>query len=139
MLNRSNGKAPLVLAWLPLLSAPAIASDGVDIPPEAKAAIERVRVAAQSRDFKTLKDNMLKTSRLYFGSQEVDTDEVLSEWKRRPDYFLVHLTNVLSNCHSMPRDRESRVDCDGPPGEIFRALFLKVGDTWKMHSMISGD
>jgi hypothetical protein len=122
-----------------LLSASAFAGEVAAVPQEAQVAISRIRNAALSKDFATLRSSMPKTSRLYFGSEEAGIDAILSEWKKRPDYFLVDLASVLTACQLMPAGKEPTVDCYGPTDEIFRARFRIVDGAWKMLYMISGD
>jgi hypothetical protein len=139
MFNPKTGRFLGTLSASILLPVSTFAGEAPTIPPEARVAIARIRSAALSNDFVTLRNSMPKTSRLYFGSTETGIDDVLAEWKRRPEYFLVHLANVLTVCSSMPMDKGSTVDCDGPSGEIFRARLRLVDGSWKMLYMISGD
>jgi hypothetical protein len=139
MFRQKGGTLLGALSVSILLSAAAFSGEISTVPQEAQVVIERIRSAALSKDFVTLRSSMPKTSYLYFGSKEAGIDEILGEWKRRPDYFLVHLSDVLTACRLMPMHTEPTVDCDGPKGEIFRVRLRIVEGAWKMLYMVSGD
>jgi hypothetical protein len=128
----------IALASIPLAGE---AAEGLDapVPPEAQVVIDRVRGAALSRDYETLRKNMNKAIRLYFGSADGNFDEVLEAWRKEPEYFLAPMGQVLRACRLQLRLEVPTVECHLPEEGTFRARFQLSEGAWKLMSFVNGD
>jgi hypothetical protein len=129
---------PIVMASTTLAAVSAQSVEG-PVPPDAQVVIDRVRSAALSRDYETLRKNMSKTIRLYFGSTDGSVDKVLEAWRKEPEWFLAPMGEVLLACRLQLRIEVPTVRCDLPKEGTFRAQFQLVEGAWKLMSFVNGD
>jgi hypothetical protein len=132
----------MILVAASLLAISAAPNPG-KLSPEASAVIDRVRQAAERRDWTTLRNSMVKEFLWSFGGDR-DADQAIEAWRNRPEYVR-ELSRVLRMGCRVDKTRyggetkAERIKCDGTGGTHFRAGFINTSEGWKLEYFVAGD
>lgn len=131
----------LVLGALILVASSAVpaADTAVAVPADAMAIIDRVRVAAQNRDFATLQATMVKEFVWSSGGVD-DSQQAIDAWRKEPTKYLSALAQVLGSPCAIDTGKRhgAHISCPGRSGTSFRAGFVNVDGGWKMAYFVEG-
>jgi hypothetical protein len=126
-----------------LVTSPIARADTGNVPSAAAAIINRVRQAAEQRDWTTLRKLLVRDFTWSFGGDR-DADQAIDSWKDDPRY-LRELVRVLGQgCRGDATQNRSgidaaRVKCPGSGDLSFRAGFIETREGWRLEYFVEGD
>jgi hypothetical protein len=110
--------------------------EAAKMPPEARVVIDRAKMAAQRRDFGTLRSLMARDFKWNFGPDGESPELAITAWRQDPEY-LQQMREVLDRgCHMT--DSHS-INCPGKGGLNFRGGFKKMSEGWLLNYFLAGD
>lgn len=132
----------IVLGALFLVASPAVpaADTTVAVPADARATIDRVRTAAQKRDFATLQTLMVKEFVWSFGGDD-DSRQAIDAWRKEPARYLSALVLVLGSPCAVDTEKRhgAHISCPGSSQTSFHAGLVSIDGGWKLAYFVEGE